>query len=77
MSFWQRWFFYVSTPTCNGTGRITQANYERYEKQRGCINCGRRRVQFWDSGQTIGELKFVGMFVRQLWRGPDYRARAA
>jgi hypothetical protein len=25
----------------------------------------------------IGELKFVGMFVTQLWRGPDYRARAA
>jgi hypothetical protein len=26
---------------------------------------------------VIGELKFVGMFVTQLWRGPDYRARAA
>jgi hypothetical protein len=25
----------------------------------------------------LGELKFVGMFVTQLWRGPDYRARAA
>jgi hypothetical protein len=30
-----------------------------------------------DFTSPLGELKFVGMFVTQLWRGPDYRAQAA
>jgi hypothetical protein len=35
------------------------------------------RERFVDYDAHIGELKFVGKFVTQLWRGPDYRARAA